>query len=97
MSAGTAALSKAAWSLGKATATLEATVAHETHTVTIHDSSDAAMPYVGKLDSVLVIGDLPTEKIVIDVDSTAQMGEAFQVGLSFVDKYGNLNNDSTRS
>ena len=80
MPMGTAALSKRAWGLGVATATLEATVAHETHTVTIHDSSLAASPYVGKLDSVLVIADLVTAKIMVDVDSTAQMGEEFQVG-----------------
>ena len=63
--------------------------APETYNVSVHDSSDADSPYVGKLDSMLVIKHAAYSKMEITVADTAHLHSQFKVDLRYVDGFGN--------
>ena len=100
MPAGTARLTSDAWGVGqdrrsrsgftwKADVKVNARKAPETHSVSVHDSSDADSPYVGKLDSVLVIKHAAYSKMEITVADTVHLHSQFKVDLRYVDEFGN--------
>lgn len=98
MEAGMARLTPDAWGVGRigsviswqAKVSMKASKAPETHTVKVEDlTSDADTTFVGKLDSVLVIKHAPYKAVEITVSDTVHLHSLVDVGLRFVDDFGN--------
>ncbi len=98
MPAGMARLTSDAWGVGrvgdvvswKADVKLNAQKAPETHTVKVEDlTSDSDTTFVGKLDSSLVIKHAAYKEITISVSDTVYLHSLVDVGLRYVDAFGN--------
>lgn len=86
---GRATLTEQDWAVGSRTVSLKDTIAGESLTVTIVDSTDASNPYAGGMDSVLVTTNDDFSKIHVEAPATADVGESFWVSVIKRDKYGN--------
>ena len=98
MPTGTARLTSEAWGVGRVNGTvswkadvkINAQKAPETHTVKVEDlTSDPDTTFVGKLDSSLVIKHAKYKEIEITVSDTLHLHSLVQVGLRYVDAFGN--------
>ncbi len=98
MPVGVARLTSDAWGVGrigdvvswKADVKVNAQKAPETHTVKVEDlTSDADTSFVGKLDSSLVIKHAKYEEIEISVSDTVYLHSLVEVGLRYIDAFGN--------
>jgi hypothetical protein len=98
MPAGMARLTSDAWGVGrvgdvvswKADVKLNAQKAPESHTVKVEDlTSDSDTTFVGKLDSSLVIKHAAYKEIEISVSDTVHLHSLVDVGLRYVDAFGN--------
>ena len=98
MPAGTARLTSDAWGVGRVNGTvswkadvkINAQKAPETHTVKVEDlTSDSDTTFVGKLDSSLVIKHAAYKEIEITVSDTLHLHSLVEVGLRYVDAFGN--------
>ena len=98
MAVGTARLTSDAWGVGRigsviswqAKVSMKASEAPETHSVKVEDlTSDPDTSFVGRLDSVLVIKHAPYKEIEISVSDTLHLHSLVDVGLRYVDEFGN--------
>ena len=98
MPVGVARLTSDAWGVGrvgdvvswKADVKVNAQKAPETHTVKVEDlTSDADTSFVGKLDSSLVIKHAAYKEIEISVSDTVHLHSLVEVGLRYIDAFGN--------
>ncbi|MCY3739150.1 MAG: T9SS type A sorting domain-containing protein [Gemmatimonadaceae bacterium] len=98
MPVGVARLTSDAWGVGrigdvvswKADVKVNAQKAPETHTVKVEDlTSDADTSFVGKLDSSLVIKHAAYKEIEISVNDTVYLHSLVEVGLRYIDAFGN--------
>ena len=86
---GRATLSQQDWAVGSRTVTLKDTIAGETLTVSVVDSTDAANPYAGAMDSSIVTTNAAFDTISVAAPTTVDVGEQFWVSVTKKDKYGN--------
>lgn len=86
---GRAALDADGWLAGKRTLTLKNTTSVDTLRVTVIDSTNASMPYVGVMDSLIVFDPAAYTKILVSAPDSVGQGQAFSVAVTLADQFGN--------
>ena len=86
---GRATLTEQDWAVGSRTVTLKDTIAGETLSISIVDSTDASNPYAGSLDSTIVTENAVFDSIIVNAPDTVDVGEQFWVSVTKKDVYGN--------
>ncbi|MDB4698746.1 T9SS type A sorting domain-containing protein [Candidatus Latescibacteria bacterium] len=93
---GRATLNADDWVTGSRTVTLKDTVGIDSLTVTVVDSTTTGGPFTGALDSTIVYNPKPFSTIAVTPPASAVAGEAFWVGVTLQDSYGNTRVIDTR-
>ena len=86
---GRATLTEQDWAVGSRSVTLKDTLAGETLSISIVDSTDASNPYAGSLDSTIVTENAAFDSIIVNSPDTVDVGEQFWVSVTKKDVYGN--------
>jgi hypothetical protein len=84
------------WVTGSRSIIFSDTLAVDTLTVSIVDSTNAASVYAGSLDSVIVINPNVYDHILVSAPPTAVEGTPFWVTVNLVDVYGNIRVNDNR-